>query len=41
MLCTNIISFDEVMERFLEISRLLFVEKRLKPERALQLVGRC
>jgi len=41
MLCANIIPFDEVLERFVEISRLLFVEKRLKPERALQLVGRC
>jgi hypothetical protein len=41
MLCTNIIPFDEVIEKFVEISRLLFVEKRLKPERVLQLVGRC
>jgi len=41
MLCTNIIPFDEVLEKFVEISRLLFVDKRLKPERALQLVGTC
>jgi hypothetical protein len=37
MLLTGIIPFDEVVERFAEISRLLFVEKRRKVERTLQL----
>jgi len=37
MLRANIIPFDEVIQRFAEISRLLFVEKRRKPERILQL----
>jgi hypothetical protein len=43
MLRTNIMPLDEVVERFAEISRLLFVEKRRKPERILQLVAaaRC
>jgi hypothetical protein len=41
MLCTNIIPFDEVIQKFPEISRLLFIEKRRKPERVLQLLGAC
>jgi hypothetical protein len=39
MLLTGIMTFDEVTLNFLEISRLLFVEKRQKKERGLQLVG--
>jgi len=39
MLCSNIIPFAEVIENFAEIARLLFTEKRCKPERCLQLVG--
>jgi hypothetical protein len=39
MLLTNIIPFAEAVEDFIEISQLLFVEKRLKPERTLQLCG--
>lgn len=38
ILLTEIIPFDETVENFVEISRLLLVEKRRKPERALQLV---
>jgi len=38
MLVTGIIPFDETIEKFAEISRLLFVEKRRKLERGLQLV---
>ena len=41
MLCANIIPFAEVIENFAEIARLLFVEKRRKPERVLQLVKTC
>jgi hypothetical protein len=39
MLLTGIITFDEIVENFVEISRLLFVEKRKKKARALQLPG--
>ena len=39
VLLTGIMTFDEVVENFVEISRLLFVEKRQKKERVLQLVG--
>jgi hypothetical protein len=38
ILSTGLIDFDEVMADFAQISRLLFVEKRRKPERFLQLV---
>jgi hypothetical protein len=33
----NILSLQEVIDNFVVIARLLFVEKRRKPERILQL----
>ena len=38
---TNILSIREVIENFADVSRMLFVEKRRKPERDLQLTGLC
>ena len=39
MLLTNIIPFCDVLEKFVDISKLLFVEKRRKENRVLQLSG--
>ena len=38
MLLTGIMTLDEVVENFIEISQLLFIEKRRNKERVLQLV---
>jgi len=39
MLRSGILSLADIFENFAEIARLLLTEKRLKPERKLQLVG--
>ena len=39
ILVTGILDFDYAIDNFVEISRLFLVEKRLKPERDLQLAG--
>jgi hypothetical protein len=39
MLRTGIMSLADIFENFIEIARLLLTEKRLKPERKLQLTG--
>jgi len=39
MLRSGIMSLADILENFAEIARLLLTEKRLKPERKLQLTG--
>jgi len=39
MLCTGIMSLADIFENFEAVARLLFTEKRLKPERILQLTN--